>query len=88
MPREFPQFNKLGLCTGVNIGRLEVANSMTITTLEFLGNVTVSGHAGSFPDSIIPVYILLSDIGSIHTGVGLGLGLRQIDMLYRIVGNF
>ena len=88
VPREFPQFNKLGLCRGVNIGRLEVANSMTITTLEFLGNVTVSGHAGSFPDSIIPVYILLSDIGSIHTGVGLGLGLRQIDMLYRIVGNF
>jgi len=55
VPREFPQFNKLGLCRGVNIGRLEVANSMTITSLEFLGNVTVSGHAGSFPDSIIPV---------------------------------
>ena len=65
-----------------------MANSMTITTLEFLGNVTVSGHAGSFPDSIIPVYILLSDIGSIHTGVGLGLGLRQIDMLYHIAGTF
>ena len=38
VPREFPQFNKLGLCTGVNVGRLEVANSMAITSLEFRGN--------------------------------------------------
>ena len=82
MPREFPQFNKLGLCTGVNVGRLEVANSMAITSLEFLVNVTVSGHAGSFPDSIIPY------IESIHTGVVLGLGLKQVDVLYCIAGNF
>ena len=40
----------------MDIGRLEVANSMAIGSLEFLGNVTVSRHAGSFPDSIIPVY--------------------------------
>ena len=58
MPQEFSEFNKLGLCTGVDIGRLEVANSLAIGSLEFLGNVTVSRHAGSFPDSIIPDSII------------------------------
>ena len=42
----------------MDIGRLEVANSMAIGSLEFLGNVTVSRHAGSFPDSIIPDSII------------------------------
>ena len=43
----------------MDIGRLEVANSMAISSLEFLGNVTVSRHAGSFPDSIIPDYSIM-----------------------------
>ena len=46
----------------MDIGRLEVANSMAIGSLEFLGNVTVSRHAGSFPDSIIPDSIIPDSI--------------------------
>lgn len=41
VPLEFPNPSKLGLCTSIGIGRLEIVDSLSITSLEFLGNITV-----------------------------------------------
>jgi len=41
VPLEFPNHSKLGLCTAIGIGRLEIVDSLSITSLEFLGNITL-----------------------------------------------
>lgn len=43
IPRSYPDFQRLELCTAIGIGRIEIVNSLAITNLQFMRNVRVSG---------------------------------------------
>ncbi len=42
VPRDLPDYARLGLCTSVEIERLEIMESDDITSLDFMQNITVS----------------------------------------------
>ncbi len=42
IPEDLPDYRRLGLCTSIEIDRLEISGTTDITSLEFMGNVTVS----------------------------------------------
>lgn len=42
VPTDLRDYARLGLCTAIDIERLEIINSPTITDLIFMSNVTVS----------------------------------------------
>ena len=42
VPRDLTDYARLGLCTSVEIDRLEIMESEDITSLEFMANITVS----------------------------------------------
>ena len=42
VPRALSDYARLGLCTAITIERLEILNSLDITNLIFMSNITVS----------------------------------------------
>ena len=54
VPSGLKDYERLGLCTSIAIERLEIVNSMDITSLEFMSNITVS-------NSCFPLKYLLAE---------------------------
>lgn len=42
IPRLYPDYQRLELCTAIAIARIEIVNSLEITNLQFMRNVRVS----------------------------------------------
>ena len=42
IPDQYTEYQRLELCTAIGIERIEIVNSMSITSLEFMRNINVS----------------------------------------------